>query len=54
MSGIEIRGGASAEDIAAVLAAVTRSAPAPAERLTGLQAWRAGRVAALRRSAERR
>ena len=52
-SGVQVRGAASAEELAAVLAAVARlrgDGPSGAGETSGLRAWRARRVAALRRS----
>jgi hypothetical protein len=51
-AGMQVRGAASAEELAAVLAAVARlrgGRSDDAVEVTGLRAWRTRRVAALRR-----
>ncbi len=47
---IEVRGGANAEEIAALLAALADRTPAPDQAAAGdrYERWRAGRLAALR------
>jgi hypothetical protein len=48
MSKVEVRGGATAEEVAAVVAAVSARS---AKRPDPLRAWRVARQAALRKSA---
>ena len=54
LDGLEIvRGGAAPEELAAVLAVLAAKAEPAATAPDGYATWRAGRLAALRRTAER-
>ena len=52
MSGVQVRGGATAEEVAAVLAVLTAQPAAAEPPVDGFAGWRAGRRRALRRTSE--
>lgn len=52
--GVRVSGGATAEEVAAVVAALSARAGAPREVRDGYEGWRRGRLAALGRRKEDR